>query len=148
MRDLTYLARWVAQYFISLELAHDAGQLTRMGAGRLTLDLLGRRAMHQHRFVPFLRIGHTLRHRIADALAQGEDPGGALTRAELEVECRYRTIPPNDTIDTKGITWCGETGPLIEADLSVTVRLGTADHQWQAQHAGVTTWPERLRDRP
>lgn len=147
MLDLTHLAQSVAQSFVSLDLAHDAGQLTRLGPGRLTLDLLQRDACHQYTYVPFLRIGDNLRYRMLAELQRAGLPPANLRRAQMEIDCSYRTIPNTDTIRVKGINWCGDAGPLVEATLAVTVRLGTAEGQWQAQHRGIMIWPETWRDR-
>ena len=140
--DLSHLALSVAKYFVSLDLAHDAGQLTRLGQGRLRLDLLRRTATHELHFVPFPRMGDTLRHRIDTAFQFAEHSRAVLLRAELEAECRYRSIPQPDMVGPRMGGWCGVTGPLIQAEMAITVRLGTAEQQWQTQHKGNTTWPE------
>ncbi len=146
--DLTHLAASAAKYFASLDLAHDAGQLTRLGNGLLRLDLLRRQARHQDRYVPFLRMGETLRHRIAVALDGAESSLGSLQQAELEVEIRLKAIMQPDGFGPRMGGWCGISGPLTQADLAVTVRLAAAEQRWRAQHTGVTTWPESWGRRP
>jgi hypothetical protein len=146
--DLTHLAASAAKYFVSLDLAHDAGQLTRLGNGLLRLDLLRRQARHGDRYVPFLRMGETLRHRIGAALDGAELSLAILERAELEAEFRLKTTTQPEFIGPRMGGWCGIAGPLIQADLIVTVRLAAAELRWQAQHKGVTTWPESWGARP
>lgn len=146
--DLSHLALSVAKYFVTLDLAHDAGQLTRLGNGQLRLDLLRRTACHQLRYVPFPRMGDTLRHRIDTAFQVAEQSRPLLLRAELDADLRFRSVIAPETIVPRMGGWCGVTGPLIQADLTVTVRLGTAEQQWQTQHKGITTWPESWGERP
>jgi hypothetical protein len=146
--DLTYLAASAAKYFASLDLAHDAGQLTRLGNGLLRLDLLRRQARHQDRYVPFLRMGDTLRHRIGAALDGAESSLAVLQQADLEVEVRLKSIVQPDAVGPRMGGWCGISGPLIQADLTVTLRLAAEGQRWQVQHKGATTWPESWGRRP
>jgi hypothetical protein len=146
--DLTHLAASAAKYFASLDLAHDAGQLTRLGNGPLRLDLLQREARHRDRYIPFLRMGETLRHRIVMALERAEPSVGLLQHAELEAEIRLKPVIQPEFVGPRMGGWCGAAGPLIQADLGVTVRLTADGRRWQAQHKGVTTWPESWGLRP
>lgn len=145
--DLALLASNAARFFVSLELAHDAGQLTRLGTGRLRLDLLRRQARHGEQWIPFPHMGATLRHRLSAALSGVDLAVTALRQAELEGELRLRSVP-RPAIPGPGMGWAGEDGPLIQAEMTVTVRLGTTASQWQGQHQGAVFWPEAWGRRP
>jgi hypothetical protein len=146
-RDLTHLAQSVARFFCSMQLAHDAGPLTRLGSGRLRLDLRRRTAQHGLRWIPFPHIGDTLRHRISAALGDG-DPGlGTLQRAELEADVKL-TVIPRPAMPGTGLCWTGDDGPLVHYHAAIAVRLADGRGQWQAQLNGSTTWPESFGRKP
>lgn len=144
--DLTPVALLLGRYFASLELAHDAGPLTRLGAGRLRLDLRQRQARHGERSVPFPSIGERLRHRLAMALAPAASPV-ELRRAELDADVKLTIIPRPDLADMSG-GWAGDDGPLVRYEVALTTYLATDTGQWQAEHRGVVTWPETWGKRP
>jgi hypothetical protein len=145
--DLTCLATGVARLFASRELAHDAGPLTRLGNGHLWLDLQQRRARHGYRWIPFLHMGGMLRHRLSTVLRSINQPIEALRLAELEADIKLRTVPRADMPAMVG-GWCGDDGPLILADLTVTVRLATVARLWLGQHQGIADWPETWGRKP
>lgn len=146
-RDLTHLAQSVARFFCSMQLAHDAGPLTRLGAGRLRLDFRLRTAQHGLRWVTFPHIGNTLRHRIATALGDGEQSFETLQRAELEADVKL-TVIPRPTSPGTGLCWTGDDGPLVKYDAAITVRFADQYGQWQAQLSGSTSWPESFGRKP
>ena len=145
--DLTHLALSVARFFASMELAHDAGPLTRLGAGRLRLDLRRRLAQHGERWISFPGMGDTLRHRIGTVLGGIELSVDQLHRAELEADVKL-AIVPRPELPGMGNGWAGDDGPLVRYDVAITVRLAAPGGSWQAQHKGNVTWPESWGRRP
>ncbi len=139
--DLAHLAQSAARFFISTELVHDAGQLTRLGTGEIRCDLIQRLTRHGHQWVPMLRTAEILRHRLIAALRARDLPWSTLVRAEVEAQA---TLTRGDSPELPGIQggWAGPGGPMHRCAMQVTVRLATAQGQWQGIHRGATEWPD------
>ena len=146
--DLTHLAISSARFFVSADLAHDAGQLTRLGNGPVVCDLLRRQTRHGFHWVPMLRMGEILRNRVTAALAVEELPWSILLRAEIEALTTLTQVSPPAIPGLTG-GWAGPDGPMIRCAMDITMRLATTDGHWQGKHRGATEWPEWwARQRP
>lgn len=142
--DLTYLAQSAARFFLSLELAHDAGPLTRLGNGQLRLDLRQMTARHEHSWFPMPHMGHRLRHRIGVALMTAELALEDLARLEVEAAVKLTVVPRTDAVSMRGINWCGVDGPLVRYDAAVTTRLALDGQLFEGRHSGTMFWPESM----
>lgn len=145
--DLTPLAQSAARFFLSLELAHDAGSLTRLGSGRLRLDFRQRLARHGERWVTFPHMGGTLRQRLTVALEAAQLSFDRMEQAELEADVKLAVVT-RPALPTPASGWAGDDGPLVRYEAAVTVRFGVGGSRWQAQHKGAATWPETWGMRP
>lgn len=145
--DLSRIAQTVARVFVSPELAHDAGPFTRLGAGRIRLDLLRRQSRHGERWFAFPHIAGILRNRMMGELQALDLPLATLTLAEIDAEIRYSTVPESP-LPSPGVTAWAVPGPLIVAFIKLTAWVQAGDGKGQAELSGRVTWPESWGQKP
>jgi hypothetical protein len=134
------LAISAARFLAGWELLHDAPALTRLGTGRLELDLLRGFCHHQLRHIPPLNITGILRNRLVTALDEIPLHWTRLTQAKAEVEVRLEIREQSGALNPRRV-WAGFGDVFVFCALDVKLVLATDEGTWTGAHQGALEWP-------
>jgi hypothetical protein len=135
---LEELADALCRGFCGWQLQHDKRVLTRLGSGRLYVDLLTKTCRFGRDYIPALVIVD----KLAQELRRHMDSGGAavekLRSATLKIEL---TVDEHEEQKDRSVMWFGEHDGFVGCQMEIESCIGTADGSHSAKHRGYVEWP-------
>jgi len=134
----------LCQSFGGWDLLLDAGRLTTLGSGDMTLDLRRGSCRHNLRWHPPLVAGRRLRARLLDALPGLAIDWDSVTFAELSVRLR---IAEQKGQRLSKVVWArrGPDDIFVGCDIEIAARMVVQDQSYTASWRGRQEWPKEWR---
>jgi hypothetical protein len=138
---LQELAERLCQSFCGWKLQHDRRTLSKLGSGRLEVDLVKKTCRFGHNYIPRLIMVDEL---IRQLRAHLQDDGAApeeLRSAALEIRL---TIEEREDQKDKSVVWFGDYDGFVGCEMEIRCTLSTDDESCKAEHRGYVEWPKRV----
>lgn len=132
------LADALCRCFCGRHLLHDRRALSRLGSGKLEIDLAKRFCRFEHHFIPrlavFDRLTLLLRNHLAD---HGVEPD-AVRSARLSVELE---IDEHERQSVSHVMWFGDCSGFVGCRMRVECTVNIEDDSYKSEHRGYVEWP-------
>jgi len=138
---LQQLADVLCRGFCAWNLQHDKRALTRLGSGKLEIDLLKRTCRFGRDYIPRLAILNTLLMQFQRLLDDNEVTEDTIRSAILSIEI---TIEEREEQRDKSVMWFGENNGFVGCDMDVRCKVGTAEESCKSEHRVYVEWPRKV----
>lgn len=139
---LQALADTLCRAFCAWNLQHDKRTLTRLGSGKLEVDLLKRTCRFGRDYIPRLAILNTLLMQFQRFLEDHEVAPKTLRSAILSIEIK---IEERKEQKDKSVMWFVEHDGFVGCDMKIHCTISTSDESCKSEHRGYVEWPRKDR---
>lgn len=138
---LQQLADMLCRSFCGWNLQHDKRALTRLGSGKLEVDLLKRSCRFGRDYIPRLAILNTLLAQFQRFQEDTKVVPGTIRFAILSIAI---TIEEREEQKDKSVMWFVEHDGFVACDMEIRCTVGTADESNKSEHRGYVEWPRMV----
>jgi hypothetical protein len=137
---LQQLADTLCRGFCGWNLQHDRRSLTRLGSGKLEVDLLKRTCRFGRDYIPRLAILNTLLGQFQRFLDDNGVAPKTIRSAILSIEI---TIEEREEQRDKSVMWFDEYDGFVGCEMEIRCAVGTEKESCKSEHRGYVEWPRR-----
>ena len=134
------LADILCRGFCGWNLQHDKRSLTRLGSGKLEVDLLKRTCRFGRDYMPRLAILNTLLGQFQRFLEDNGVAPETIRSAILSIEI---TIEEREEQRDKSVMWFGEYDGFVGCEMGIRCTVGTEKESCKSEHRGYVEWPRK-----
>ena len=138
------LAETLCHGFFSWHLQHDHAALTRLGDGKLEIDLLQEACRHKKQHIPALMIVGLLARQCRSFVDGSEIGADEVKKVWLSVDLEF---DEHDEQRDRSVWWFGEVSGFVGCKVDIEVIVRTAAGTYRAKQSRLLEWPKRVATR-
>lgn len=134
------LADTLCRGFCGWNLQHDKRALTRLGSGKLEVDLLKRTCRFGRDYIPRLAILNTLLAQFQRFQEDNKVAQNTIRSAIMSIEI---SIEEREEQRDKSVMWFGEHDGFVGCEMAIRCTIDAEKEGSKSEHRGYVEWPRR-----